>query len=318
MRKFTAAVFAVAFTASAALAQSQQAPTLRIVTEDGNRLPAELMYGNTKVKPLRLRPGTNIPITIDDSDFFVQQHYVDFLSRFPDQSGFAFWQNEINQCGSNAQCIEVRRINVSAAFFQSIEYQRSSGLVYLTYKAAFGDLSGKPVPVRRENLMPETRAILNGVIVNDPNDPNWEAKLSANMDAYEQAFVQRGDFQSAYPSSMTAAQFVDTLFSHGGVTPTAGERGAAIAAFGTGNTAARAAALRSVAESQTLHNAEVNKMFVLSQYFGYLKRDPDALPDSNFDGYNHWLGKLNEFNGNYIAAEMVKAFISSTEYRTRF
>ena len=318
MRKVTAAVFAVAFWSAAALAQGQQAPTLRIVTEDGNRLPAELMYGNTKVKPLRLRPGTNTPITIDDSDFFVQQQYVDFLSRFPDQSGFAFWQNDINQCGSNAQCVEVHRINVSAAFFLAIEYQRSSYLVYKTYKAAFGDLPGKPVPVRRENLMPDTRTILNGVIVNDPNDPNWEAKFNANIDAYEQAFVQRSDFQAAFPSSMTAAQFVDKLFSNAQVTPTAGERNAAIAAFGTGNTAGRAAALRSAAESQTLHNAEVNKMFVLSQYFGYLKRDPDALPDTNFDGYNHWLGKLNEFNGNFIAAEMVKAFITSTEYRTRF
>jgi len=315
MRKFIAAVFAVAFTASAALAQSTQAPTLRIVSEDGNRLPSELMYGNTKVKPLRLRPGTNVPITIRDSDFFVQQHYVDFLSRFPDQSGFAFWQNEINQCGSNAQCIEVHRINVSAAFFLSIEYQRSSFLVYKSYKAAFGDLPGKPVPVRRENLMPETRTILNGIIVN--GDPNWEAKFNANIDAYEQSFVQRGDFQAANPST-NAAQFVDTLFSHAGVTPTAGERSAAIAAFGTGNTAGRAAALRSVVESQTLHNAELNKMFVLSQYFGYLKRNPDDLPDSNFDGYNFWLGKLNQFNGNFIAAEMVKAFISSDEYITRF
>src|ERR687883_1451464 len=120
MRKFIAAVFAVAFTASAALAQTGQPPTLRIVSEDGNRLPSELLYGNTKVKPLRLRPGTNVPITIADADFFVQQQYVDFLSRFPDQSGFVFWQNEIEQCGANAQCREAHRINVSAAFFLSI------------------------------------------------------------------------------------------------------------------------------------------------------------------------------------------------------
>ncbi|MBV9927089.1 MAG: hypothetical protein JOZ96_18870 [Acidobacteria bacterium] len=312
MRKFIAAVFAVAFTASAALAQSQQAPTLRIVSEDGNRLPSELMYGNTKVKPLRLRPGTNIPITIDDSDFFVQQHYVDFLSRFPDQSGFTFWQGDIEQCGANAQCREVHRINVSAAFFLSIEYQRSSYLVYKTYKAAFGDLPGKPVPVRRENLMPDTRTILNGIVVG--TDPGWEAKFNANIDAYEQAFVQRADFQAAFPSTMTAAQFVDKLFANAGVTPTAGERTAAINAFGT----SRAAALRSVAESQTLHNAELNKAFVLSQYFGYLKRNPDDLPDANFAGYSFWLGKLNQFNGDFVGAEMVKAFISSSEYRTRF
>ena len=314
MRKFIAAVFAVAFTASAALAQSQQAPTLRIVSEDGNRLPSELMYGNTKVKPLRLRPGTNIPITIDDSDFFVQQHYVDFLSRFPDQSGFSFWQNDIEQCGSSVQCREVHRINVSAAFFLSIEYQRSSYLVYKTYKAAFGDLPGKPVPVRRENLMPDTRTILNGIVVG--TDPNWEAKFNANINAYEQAFVQRADFQAAFPSTMTAQQFVDKLFSNAGVTPTNGERNDAIALFNS--TGGRAAALRSVAESNTLHQAELNKAFVLSQYFGYLKRNPDDLPDANFSGYSFWLGKLNEFSGDFVRAEMVKAFISSSEYRTRF
>ena len=92
-----------------ARAQSQSAPTLRIVAEDGNRLPAELMYGNTKVKPLRLRPGTNTPITIDDADFFVQQHYVDFLSRFPDQGGFNFWQGEILGCGADAACLDRAR-----------------------------------------------------------------------------------------------------------------------------------------------------------------------------------------------------------------
>jgi hypothetical protein len=67
MRKFIAATFAVAFAACAALAQSQQAPTLRIVSEDGNRLPAELTYGNTKVKPLRLRPGTNTTMILLES-----------------------------------------------------------------------------------------------------------------------------------------------------------------------------------------------------------------------------------------------------------
>ncbi|HEX8292026.1 MAG TPA: hypothetical protein VF570_09745, partial [Pyrinomonadaceae bacterium] len=309
MRKFIAAVFAVAFTASASLAQSPQAPTLRIVSEDGNRLPSELMYGNTKVKPLRLRPGTNVPITIDDSDFFVQQHYVDFLSRFPDQSGFSFWQNDINQCGaSNPGCTEAKCINVSAAFFLSIEFQQTGFLVYKTHKAAFGNIPNTPVPVRRENFMPETRSISNNVVV---GQPNWEQTLDANKNAYLLAFVQRPDFAAQFPGTMTAAQFVDKLFSNAGVTPTQGERDAAVAAFGAGNTAGRAAALRSVTESATLHQAEFNRAFVLMQYFGYLKRNPNDLPDSSFEGYNFWLSKLNEFNGNFIAAEMVKAFITS-------
>jgi hypothetical protein len=48
------------------------------------------------------------------------------------------------------------------------------------------------------------------------------------------------------------------------------------------------------------------------EYFGYLRRDPD---DS---GFHFWLNKLNEFDGNFERAEMVKAFISSSEYRDRF
>ena len=48
------------------------------------------------------------------------------------------------------------------------------------------------------------------------------------------------------------------------------------------------------------------------EYFGYLRRDPDTA------GFNFWLNKLNAFGGNFIAAEMVKAFITSNEYRQRF
>jgi hypothetical protein len=43
-------------------------------------------------------------------------------------------------------------------------------------------------------------------------------------------------------------------------------------------------------------------------------------PETGLDytGYEFWLNKLNQFNGDYIKAEMVKAFISSDEYRKRF
>jgi len=76
--------------------------------------------------------------------------------------------------------------------------------------------------------------------------------------------------------------------------------------------------VRSVAEDSDLRTAEFNKGFVLMQYFGYLRRNPDDAPDTNFDAYNFWLAKLNQFNGNFINAEMVKAFIQSIEYRQRF
>ncbi len=327
MRKFIVAVLFVAFTAAAALGQSQGAPTLRIVSEDGNKLPSELMYGNTKVKPLRLRPGTNQPITIDDTDFFVQQQYVDFLSRFPDQGGFAFWQNEINSCGPDLACIDNKRVNVSAAFFLSIEYQESGFLVHRIYKAAFGDAVGQatiggvltniPVPVvTREEFMPDTRRIGQDVIV---GTQGWPERLNNNKNAFAQEFVSRSRFTTAFPSSMTPTEFVDKLNANTGGALDAGERQALIQELtASNNNAGRASVLRKVAEDATLEAAEKNKAFVLAQYFGYLKRNPNQGPDTNHSGYNFWLGKLNEFNGNFVQAQMVKAFIDSIEYRARF
>ena len=69
-----------------------------------------------------------------------------------------------------------------------------------------------------------------------------------------------------------------------------------------------------------LQQREFNRAFVLMQYFGYLRRNPDAAPEAtlNFAGFNFWLNKLNQFNGDYIGAEMIKAFIGSAEYRKRF
>jgi hypothetical protein len=54
------------------------------------------------------------------------------------------------------------------------------------------------------------------------------------------------------------------------------------------------------------------------QYFGYLRRNPDDAPDLNFVGFDFWLTKLNSFGGNYNQADMVKSFITSTEFRSRF
>ena len=73
---------------------------------------------------------SSAPNPIDDSQFFVRQHYVDFLNREPDAAGLAFWTNEIASCGDAALCVELKRINVSAAYFRSIEFQETGFLVY--------------------------------------------------------------------------------------------------------------------------------------------------------------------------------------------
>ena len=154
------------------------------------------------------------------------------------------------------------------------------------------------------------------------NQTGWETVLKNNKQAFMSEFVQRGRFTAAYPWSLTPDQFVDALFANAGVTPSDTHRAAAINEFGsamtTNDTAARARVLRRVAENSMLALQEFNRAFVLMQYFGYLRRNPNDAPDANFDGYNFWLNKLNQFNGDFQQAEMVKAFLSSTEYRQRF
>jgi len=260
---------------------------------------------------------------IDSADAFVRQHYHDFLNREADAAGLAFWTNQITECQQpGATCsAEVRRINVSAAFFLSIEFQETGYFVYRTYKSSYGNIPGTPVPLRLNEFLPDTQQIGKGFVV---GAPGADQVLENNKVAYMQDFVARARFTTAYPISLTPSQFVDALFANAGVTPSATDRNAAIAEFnGAGDTsdvAARARALRRVAENSTLKTQETNRAFVLMQYFGYLRRNPNDAPEANLDfgGYNFWLGKLNQFNGNFVEAEMVKAFIVSGEYRQRF
>ena len=274
-----------------------------------------------RMQDVTIAPVPGCTNSIDCAGSFVRQHYLDFLNREPDAAGLAFWTNEILSCGGDDGCIEAKRINVSAAYFLSIEFQETGYLVYRSYKAAFGNLPNAPVPLKFNEFTPETQQIGQGVIV---NQPGWEQALENNKQAFALGFVQRTRFTSAYPSSLPPDQFVDLLFMNAGVTPSSTDRDAAINEFGvastSADTAARARALRRVAENSTLKQQELNRAFVLMQYFGYLRRNPNESPEPglNFDGYNFWLNKLNSFNGSFIDAEMVKAFLISTEYRQRF
>jgi len=125
-------------------------------------------------------------------------------------------------------------------------------------------------------------------------------------------------FVALYPMAQTAEQFVDALFASATVMPTPAERQAAIAAFGSGGGEGRVSALRSIADSDSVRGAEFRPSFVLLEYLGYLRRAPTDPPDAGDSGYQFWFAKLNQFNGNFIEAEMVKAFLTSIEYRARF
>jgi hypothetical protein len=167
----------------------------------------------------------------------------------------------------------------------------------------------------------DAQAVERGVIV-DPNNNAWQAVLNANRTAFMNDFVMRAEFVGLYPTTDTPTQYVDKLYLHAGITPSSSERSNAIAEFGSATTAAdpaaRGRALLDVTQNAAFQSREMNRAFVQMQYFGYLRRNPNDAPDSDFTGYNFWLNKLNAFNGNFVQAEMVKAFIISSEYRRRF
>ncbi|MBV8859046.1 MAG: SBBP repeat-containing protein [Acidobacteria bacterium] len=245
-------------------------------------------------------PGTSNPI--DNSQFFVRQHYLDFLSREPDDAGLQFWTGEIESCGADAQCREVKRVNVSAAFFLSIEFQETGFLVERLYKLAFE----AAVPYR--SFVKDARALGEGVVV---GRGQWQTLLAANRRAFAEEFVTRQTFREEFPESLTPAQYVERLNARASGALSTSEFAALVAGLEAG-TETRGSVLLKVADDPDFRRREFAPAFVLMQYLGYLRRDPDEY------GYQFWLDKLNSFGGDFQRAEMVKAFLSSDEYRRRF
>lgn len=251
-------------------------------------------------------PFTGIPTgtsnnPLDTPEYFVRQHYVDFLNREPNESGFNFWSDQIISCGADAVCLERRRVNVSAAYFLSIEFQETGGLVDSLYRTSF---NRRPF---YSEFVPDTQIVGQNVVV---GRTGWENQLETNKQAFLNAWVLRSAFVSAY-GALSDDAYVDTLISHTGVTFTSSERNALVNSL-VNHTATRAQVLRQIAEDSRFKALKFNSTFVMMEYFGYLRRDPDA------SGFQFWLDKLNQFNGNFEQADMVKAFIVSGEYRDRF
>jgi hypothetical protein len=250
-----------------------------------------------------------------DPEFFVRQHYIDFLGREPDAAGLAFWVGQTTNCGNPDPL--VCRVNVSAAFFLSIEFQETGFYAVRAQRVAFGRRSNDPATrMTFRHLMSDQREIAGGLVV---GELAWEQMLAARKRLYASRLNTLIMFNGSN-NHASAAPYVDTLYATAGVVPTPAERQAAIDAFHAANSieGGRTDALRVVADSGSVRAAELNAAFVLLQYHGYLRRNPTDPPDSSDAGYQFWLAKLNSFNGNFVQAEMVKAFITSDEYRRRF
>ena len=258
-----------------------------------------------------LRPQVGMPVRIDYEPFFVRQHYRDFLGRDPDEAGQAFWTQDIEKCMGDAVCREVKRINVSAAFFLSIEFQETGFYAIRVQRVAFGRRSNESATrMTFDELTADQRSIGQGVVV---GRDGYEQVLDGNKNAYASQVAGSAAFNARFPQT-DATSYVGALYASAGFPPTLAERQAAVNAYNSASSveAGRAAALRVVADSNSVWAAELNSGFVLMEYVGYLRRNPDEV------GYNFWLQKLNDHNGNYVEAEMVKAFITAIEYRQRF
>jgi hypothetical protein len=252
---------------------------------------------------LTVDPGVNTATANpdDDAPFFVRQHYRDFLGRDPDQNGLAYWTNQMSGCGADAACLRQKRIDVSAAFFQSDEFQQTGSYVYGLYKAG---LVRQP---SYDEFSADRPHVVGG------------ANLDVSKARLADAFVQRTEFLQKFQDQNTAGKFVDALLQQ--VRQTSGvdlsaERNDLIENYATGRNLndSRAQVLLMVADDPAFKQAEYNRAFVLMQYFGYLRRAPDT------NGYDFWLNVLNnKLPGDASTSHaMVCAFISANEYQYRF
>jgi hypothetical protein len=257
--------------------------------------------------PVGMNLGTNssATITITDNDsttsnpivgapFFVRQQYIDFLGREPDPGGFAAWQNILNNCppsGKDANGNYCDRIEVSAGFFRSPEFQDRGSFIFRFYAASLGRN-----PFYSE-FMPDL-AKVSGFLS--------DAQLEANKVAFVNEFMTRTEFVNKY-GSLSNTAFVDTLIQTAGMTSHP-LRGAWIDVLNNG-TATRAQVLRAFTESLEVYNKFYNQVFVVMQYFGYLRRDPDA-------SYLTWIQIMNSNGGDYRG--MISGFMNSNEYVLRF
>ena len=235
---------------------------------------------------------------LEDRNYFVNQHYRDFLDRDADPAGLSYWSDQLAACGSDATCIRKRRIGVSAAFFVELEFQRTGSFVYRLFK---GGLARRPT---YQEFNTDRAQVREG------------ATLEADKQALTLAHVQRTEFVQKYAGQTTGPAFVDALIAsiqQASNLNIANQRTSLIDKYNTGGSLneSRALVLRDAIESTAFVDKEYNAAFVLMQYFGYLRRNPDQ------GGYDFWLGIVNNPSlSNYRS--MVCAFLTSAEYQVRF
>lgn len=270
----------------------------------------------------------------DNVNFFVSQHYRDFLGREPDTGGLIFWTERIGGNASNnpapcppgdTACVNTRRIGVSDAFFVELEYQQTGSYVFRLYRGAFGNSQPFPNPRPDPNFPGEDLKLPSYQVFSaDRALVVGGSNLAQQQLDFANAFVQRPSFIAKYPLSLaTAEQFVDAVLAtvnndiH---VDLSSQRAGLISLYNSGG---RGAVMYRLADDNVNTNpinnrsfidAEYNRAFVFGEYSGYLRRNSD-IP-----GFMFWLGQVNLGPLRDLTKQhaMVCSFITSSEYQQRF
>ncbi|MBA2733522.1 MAG: DUF4214 domain-containing protein, partial [Acidobacteria bacterium] len=230
---------------------------------------------------------------LENSSFFVRQHYRDFLNREPEPTGFQGWLNVMNGCpesGKDANGNFCDRIEVSAAFYRSKEFQERGYFVYRIHTVGFGRIP------RYAEFMPD----LSRVSGFQSGQDEESSKV-----AFIDDLMSRPEFKNRYDSKTQPRDYVNELEKAADVTLSNKE--ALIDDLDKGRKN-RAQVLRAVAESNEVIGKYFRQAFVIMEYFGYLRRDADI-------SYLDW---IKTFNDTDSYRTMVNGFLNSREYRLRF
>jgi hypothetical protein len=257
------------------------------------------------------------PNPVNNHQFFVRQHYLDFLSREPDAGGFNAWLNVLNNCPNpfntdpNSPSAGCDRIIVSSSFFRSSEFELKGLYVYKFYRVAFHNPPSS-LPAYSD-ISRDMRSVTG----------QTSQEVFAKRAAFANAFVQRPVFRSAYDGLSNAAYVAALLGPYNltaittpdPATPDDENQQVNLTQANLTDrlgdmTLTRAQVLRAVVQSQEVGAAEFNGAFVAMQYYGYLRRTPEA------SGYNDWLNYLNANPTDFRT--MVHGFMNSQEYMLRF
>ncbi|HEX4899263.1 MAG TPA: hypothetical protein VFV61_01950, partial [Pyrinomonadaceae bacterium] len=233
--------------------------------------------------------------SLDNAQYFVYRQYLDLLGRLPDSEGLDYWTEQISSCGTDEACVRQRRVAVSNAFLLGREFQQTSGFILRMYRAGLG------IRPTYAQFIKERSSLMTGM------------QIENGKTEFANYLVQLPEFELLFPRTTTPTQYVDGLNANTGNALTPSQRAAFIDGLQSGNES-RASVLRQIADNPVFADREFNSSFVLMQYFGYLKRDPDA------EGFAFWLDQLVPFGSRARETQraMVWSFITSSDYQMRF